>query len=362
MKNALYLGAVSGIRVYVHWTFLILIGWIVFSNLGKGSSVNEILWSVIFILTIFACVTLHELGHALAAKRFNIKTRDITLLPIGGVAQMESLPEKPKEELIVALAGPAVNILIFIVLYFTTQQQISPETLTRLEPGIGPGNFLFALMFVNLWLALFNLIPAFPMDGGRVFRALLAFRMNRNRATQIAANLGQFLAVGFIFAGLFYNPFLVFIGLFVFLGAQAEAEQTKTQSLLRGYTVGDALLEESPTIEYNATIGMAADQLLKSQNKHFVVDRAGITEGAIGRDEIIRALEELGEEAPVGRAMRKDVLYLSPEMPIEEAWKKMQEQNQPFALVTSGGKLVGALDLDNIVEFVMIRSAGQNKK
>lgn len=360
MKNALYIGTVSGIKIFIHWTFLILIGWIVFSNLSKGLGGEEILWSILFILTIFACVTLHELGHALAAKKFNIKTRDITLLPIGGVAQMESLPEKPWEELIVAVAGPAVNFVIFVVLFFVLPKPESPE-MEQLQQ-ISGANFLYALMVVNMWLALFNLIPAFPMDGGRVFRALLALRLDRTRATRIAAGLGQLLAMGFIFLGLFYNPFLVFIGLFIFLGAQAEAQQTETQSLLRGYTVHDALLEEVPGIDADATIRTAANQLLHSQNKHFVVNHAGKPEGTLGRDEIIKALGEMDDQSPVRLAMRKDVMYLSPGMPIEEAWKMMQQQEQPFALVTSKGEVVGAIDTDNIAEFVMIRSAEQIKK
>jgi CBS domain-containing protein len=217
-------------------------------------------------------------------------------------------------------------------------------------------------MFFNLWLALFNLIPAFPMDGGRVFRALLAFWMDRNRATRVAAGLGQLLAMGFIFLGLFYNPFLVFMGLFIFLGAQAEAEQTQTHSLLMGYTVQNALLEDLPSIESDATIRSAADRLLQSQNKFFVVNHDGKPEGIIGRNEIIKGLGKLGEEAPVGQAMRREVLYLSPGMPIEAAWRKMQEENQEFALVSSESRLVGALDLDNIAEFVMIRSAQQRLK
>ncbi len=361
MKNALYLGKVSGIRIFVHWTFLILIGWIVFSNLNRGLGGTEILWSVAFILTIFGCVTLHELGHALAAKRFNIVTRDITLLPIGGVAQMESIPEKPKEELIVAIAGPAVNLVIFVLLFFALPGPQSAGGAMDIQ-HIGPGNFMYALMVVNMWLALFNLIPAFPMDGGRVFRALLAFRMERIRATRIAAGLGQILAMGFIFLGLFYNPFLVFIGLFIFLGAQSEAEQTQTKSLLKGYTVHDALLEEIPEMAPETSIRAAAEHLLHTQNKYFLVKNDGKPAGTLGRDEIIRAIGNMDDNAPVRQAMRAEVMYLTVDMPIEEAWNKMQREKQSFALVGSEDEVLGALDTDNIAEFVMIRSAEQSKK
>lgn len=361
MKTSLRLGSVSGIQISVHWTFLILIAWIVFNSLVRGLGMEEAIWSVVFVLTIFGCVTLHELGHALAAKRFKIKTRSITLLPIGGVAQMESLPEKPKEELIVALAGPAVNFLIVGVLFLVLRDSLDMETLTSLQT-IGQSNFLYALMFVNFWLAIFNLIPAFPMDGGRVLRALLAFRMSRTRATQIAARLGQLLAIGFIFLGLYSNPFLVFIGLFVFLGAESEAGHVQAQSLLKGYKVSDALLKDTPVLGPHDTIRDAAGLLLRGQHKYFLVGSKGKPEGTIGRDDIIRGLEASGGEASVREAMQHKILYLTPDMPIESAWQQMREQGCEFALVSENDQYIGALDLDNIAEMVMIRSAEQAKK
>lgn len=361
MKNALYLGSVRGIQIYIHWTFLILIGWIVFNNMRSGANLPEILWSILFVLTIFACVTFHELGHALTAKRFKIKTRDITLLPIGGVANMESIPEKPREELLVALAGPAVNVVISGILFLAIGSTVTEESFLQLKT-INGRNFLFALMFVNLWLALFNLIPAFPMDGGRVFRAILAFWMDRVRATFIAARLGQLLAMGFVLLGLFYNPFLVFIGVFVFLGAQAEADQTQTNSMMEGSIVRDALWSSSPAIESDATIRMAADRLLEGQNKYFLVGKISQPEGFIGRDEIIKGLRDLGEGAFVRQAMRQELLFLNPDMPLKTALMQMQLQNQEFALVVSDGQVLGALDRDNIAEFVMIRNAILQKK
>lgn len=358
MKGALHIGTVSGIRISIHWTFLILIGWIVFSNLKAGRSASEAGWSVLFILSLFVCVTLHELGHALMAKKFRIKTASITLLPIGGVAQMENIPEKPKEELLIALAGPAVNLVISLLLLLFISPAVALEQTENMQV-VGPGNFWVALMIVNIWLAVFNLIPAFPMDGGRVFRALLAFRMNRTRATRIAAGLGQLLAIGFIFLGFYLNPFLIFIGLFIFLGAQAEAEQTQTQSLLKGFLVKDALLKEIPAIEAGESIRQAITHLLGSQNKYFLVNNAGRPEGTLSRDEIIRALQESGADSPVSKAMRQGILFLAPDMPIEEAWKKMRQEAHPFALVGSADHIAGAIDEENIVEFVMIRSAGE---
>lgn len=356
MKYSLSLGRVAGIQIFVHWTFLILIGWIVYLNLKQGMGTVDIFWSVLFILTLFACVTFHELGHALAAKRYNIKTRNITLLPIGGLAQLESIPEKPKEELVVALAGPFVNIIIATLLYPFVKLNpglIEEMDLTRLSHH----NFLFSLMIVNIWLAVFNMIPAFPMDGGRVFRALLSFKFERHVATRIAASVGQLLAVGFVFIGFFYNPFLIFIGIFIFLGAQAEAQYAEAKSLLQGFTVADALMRDVPLLRPDVTIEQSSDKLLESQNRNFIIaDENGVV-GTLSRDEIIRALREGKAQHSVTEAMSRDFLSLDLHMPLEEAWTKMQTQRKSAAPVFSDSRLVGFMDTENIAEFLMISEA-----
>lgn len=360
MKYSLYLGRISGIKISVHWTFLILIFWIVFANLRAGFEAREIIWSVGFVLTIFVCVILHELGHALTAQRFNIKTREISILPIGGLAQFESIPEKPKEELLVALAGPAVNVLIAGLLFpFVSLRGDLGEigTLTR----IGPSNFLLALMDINLWLALFNLIPAFPMDGGRVLRALLAFKVNHARATAIAASVGQVLAIVFVFLGFFSNPFLIFIGLFIFLGAQSEAAYARSKFMLKGFTVRDVLMHEIPYIGYNATVKEAAARLLNSQNRNFVVDRDGRPVGILSREAIIKALGEQGEHTSVDKVKDENLVILSVETPLEDVWQKMQTEKKPLMLVMRGGTLEGVVDEENMAEFILIQSAANNK-
>jgi Zn-dependent protease/CBS domain-containing protein len=356
MKYSLSLGRVAGIQIFVHWTFLILIGWIVYINLKQGMGAVDIFWSVLFILTLFACVTFHELGHALAAKRYNIKTRNITLLPIGGLAQLESIPEKPKEELVVALAGPMVNIVVALLLYPFVK--LSPNEITEMDlTRLSHHNFLFSLMIVNIWLAVFNMIPAFPMDGGRVFRALLSFKFERHVATRIAASVGQLLAVGFVFIGFFYNPFLIFIGIFIFLGAQAEAQYTETKSLLLGFTVADALMRDVPLLRPDATVEQGSDKLLESQNRNFIIaDESGVV-GTLSRDEIIKALREGRAQHTVTEAMSCDFLRLDLHMPLEEAWTRMQTQRKSAAPVFSDSRLVGMIDTENVAEFLMIREA-----
>ena len=203
MKWSLKLGSFAGIRVYLHWTFVLLLGWILFSHLGQGHEWAEAWRGVGFIIALFGCVLLHEFGHALTAKRYGIRTRDITLLPIGGIARLERLPENPRHELWVTLAGPAVNVVIagvlFAVLYFL--YPVNEFAQARLLEG----NFLVRLMWVNVFLGAFNLLPAFPMDGGRVLRALLSMRLGRARATRLAASIGQGMAILFGIAGFFGN-------------------------------------------------------------------------------------------------------------------------------------------------------------
>lgn len=359
MRYSLSLGRVAGIQIFVHWTFIILIGWIVYINLQQGMGMVDIIWSVLFILTLFACVTAHELGHALAAKRYNIKTRNITLLPIGGLAQLESIPEKPKEELVVALAGPAVNIIIAAILFpfIKLGSGVMEEMdLTRLSHQ----NFLFSLMVVNIWLAVFNLIPAFPMDGGRVFRAVLSFKFERHVATRIAASVGQLLAVGFVFIGFFYNPFLIFIGVFIFLGAQAEAQFAEAKSLLGGFTVADAVMSDVPVLHPNDSIEFSSDRLLSSQNKNFIVVDDSRVVGTLNRDQIIRALREGKAKSAVAEAMDKSFIELTTDMPLEQAWVNLRTAQKSAAPVLKGSSLVGMLDTENVAEFLMINEA--NKK
>ncbi len=359
MKYSLNLGKIAGIKIQVHWTFLILILWIVFANMRSGLETQEIVWSVLFILSIFVCVILHELGHALTARKFNIKTRQISILPIGGVAQLESIPEKPKEELLVALAGPAVNVVIAAILYPIVQRDLqSLQNLAR----IGPSNFLVALMSINLWLAIFNLIPAFPMDGGRVLRALLGFRMNHAKATAIAASVGQVLAMVFVFLGFFVNPFLIFIGLFIFLGAQGEANYARSKFLLQGFTVRDVQMREIATISAQSPVSEAAARLLNTQNKNFVVTDGERPVGVLTRDLIIRALGERGDSVPINDIKDSDFPILNPEMPLDEAWRLLQQERKPMMLVMSNGQLVGVVDDENLAEFILIQTASRNRE
>jgi Zn-dependent protease len=224
MGSSLKVASVFGTEVRIHVTFLIYLAFICFSSYQEAG-LSGAVQGVLFILALFACVLLHEFGHAFAARAFGIRTPDITLLPIGGVARLNRIPDKPWQELIVAIAGPLVNVVIFAFLRFVTHGTADLEHVEHLE---SPRSELLAtLAYVNWMLVVFNMIPAFPMDGGRVLRALLAMAMPYARATQIAAWIGQGLAVVFAILGFFGNPFLIFIALFVFVGAQQEAAMVR---------------------------------------------------------------------------------------------------------------------------------------
>ncbi|MBK8845887.1 MAG: site-2 protease family protein [Bacteroidetes bacterium] len=362
MKGSFKLGNIAGIGVSIHWTFSLLIAYIIFSNYRAGHNTEQIVWSVIFILSIFFTVFLHELGHALAAKKYNIKTKDITILPIGGLARLERIPEKPKEELVVAIAGPLVNIALSVITgLFITIPDLK-ELTVQLTGGVNQSNFFLNFFIVNIWLAIFNLIPAFPMDGGRVLRAILSMKFERHIATNIAARIGQLLALAFIFIGFNGNPFLIFIGLFIILGAQAELEMTKTGFMLKGILVKDVVMKHYETITASDIVETAVKQLLNGQCKNFLVISDGYPVGSLSRDEIIEALSNNKSNATIDTVMNRDILKLNMKEPIEIAYQKMLANKNGIAAVYDNEQFVGVLDVENILEFVMVKNAiGANK-
>lgn len=361
MKGSFKLGNIAGIGVFIHWTFSILIAYIIFSNYRAGHDTERILWMVLFVCSIFGTVFLHELGHAMAAKRYGIKTKDITILPIGGLARLEKMPEKPFEELVVAIAGPLVNIaLAGITALFITMPSAN-ELTVQLTGGVNSGNFFLNFFIVNIWLAVFNLIPAFPMDGGRVLRALLAMKMERHIATTVAARIGQVLALGFIFFGFFSNPFLIFIGLFIILGAQGEAEMTKAGFMMKGILVKDILMKNYETIEENDTIETAVNKLLNGQCKIFVVTANKLPVATLGRDEIIKALSDNGKQTILQSVADKNPIRLNANQSLEEVYPIMAAGKNSLALVYDKQQFIGVLDLENILEYIMIKEAeGKN--
>src|SRR5712691_9493472 len=305
MRWSFHVVRIAGIDIKIHVTFFLLLAWI---GLGyyRAGGMPAALGGVLFVVLIFLCVLLHELGHALAAARYDIKTPDITLLPIGGVARLERMPDKPSEEVVVALAGPAVNILIAIGLGIGIGLTGGlPDPQMMQQTGIP---LTLRLFTVNIWLVLFNMIPAFPMDGGRVLRALLAMRMNYARATHIAANIGQGIAFLFFLLGLWWNPMLLLIAVFVYFGANSEAAMAQMRSVSRDLRVSAAMVTQFQSLPLNATLNEAVEALLRTSQHEFpVTDNAGQVRGILTRDDMIAALRKSGADTPVAEVMRTDV-------------------------------------------------------
>jgi len=355
MKWSWKVGRFAGIDVYIHSTFFLLLGFIGVANWLAARSLAGTLEGTAFMLALFGCVLLHEFGHALTARRYGIKTRDITLLPIGGVARLERMPEEPKQELAVALAGPAVNVVLAGVLYVWLASRGALEPITSLS--VSQGSFLERVMMVNVTLAAFNLIPAFPMDGGRVVRALLAMRLEYTRATQIAAALGQGLALVFGFIGLFSNPFLLFIALFVWIGATQEASMVQMKSALGGIPVSRAMVTEFETLSEDAPLGNAVDVLLRGAQEDFPVTRDGELVGILERRGLVAGLTQHGRDMPVAKVMRTDYSIVEAAGMLEAALVTMQTCGCETLPVFRDGRLVGLLTKHNIGEFLAVQSA-----
>lgn len=350
MRWSLTLGSFKGTAVRIHVTFLLLLAWIGFSAYRSGG-LEAARESVIFITLIFACVVLHEFGHILTARRFGIVSTEITLLPIGGVANLDHMPEKPSHELLIAVAGPAVNIVIALAL-FLALGAFQPEALTHVDD---PHVNLFArLAAANLFLAIFNMIPAFPMDGGRVLRAALAMWLPRARATRIAAMIGQGFAFALGFLGLFGNPLLVFIAIFVYIAAAGEAQMTEASEAARGLTVEDAMETRIATIGWGADIGEAVDTLLATAQDEFpVVAADGRLIGLLSRADILEALKTEERHAPIAPFVRKDAPTIARDAPLDRTMEKFV--NAPaMGVVDEDGALVGLLTRQSVTEVVLI--------
>ncbi len=339
------LGRLAGIRLQVHWTFLLLLAWVAVEAAARGAGPRGIAAAIGLVLAVFACVVLHELGHALVARRFGVATRDIMLLPIGGVARLERMPDRPREELAIALAGPAVTLAIAVVLY----------AILRLAGGVPPfseaallhGSLLVQLLWVNVTLLAFNVLPAFPMDGGRVLRALLALRLDYARATRIAAVTGQVMAVLFGIAGLYGNPVLLFIGVFVFFGAAMEAREAELKGALAGVTVGDAMMTRFGVLPPEATVGDAVRELLAGSQEDFPVVAGGVLQGVVLRRDLLRAARAGGARTAVTAVMRADLPVMHEDDALDDAMRRMQAADAPTLPVTRADRLVGLLTLAN---------------
>lgn len=357
MRGSLHIGRIAGVDLYLHWTFALLLAGAFAFYLFGGAGLTMALFGVGLIVAVFACVVLHELGHALMARRFDVPTRDITLYPIGGVARLQRIPEHPQQELLVAIAGPAVNVVLAAVLVgvlLATGQSLAPGR-GLLAPA---ERFLQNLLWINVVLVAFNLLPAFPMDGGRVLRAFLAMRMDYVRATQIAATVGQGMAILFgLVAVLWFNPFLLFIALFVYLGAQQEAAVTMMRTAIEGLPVRHAMVTQFTSLHPWDTLEEAIRQLLAGSEQDFAVMDGGRVVGVLTRKRLFRALAEGEREARVQHVMEPACRPVEEGEMLDSAFRQMQEQECPLVPVLRNGEVVGLLTRENVGELVMVATS-----
>jgi Zn-dependent protease len=354
MAWSVTIGRLGGTAVRIHITFLLFLAWIGFSAWQKeGPAAARD--SVLFILALFACVLLHEFGHILMARRFGIETPQVTLLPIGGVASLQRMPEKPAQELAVAIAGPLVNVGIALVILLFLPR-LDPDAAARLDdPHIG---LLARLAAANIFLVLFNMIPAFPMDGGRVLRALLAMKLGQRRATRIAATIGQILAFGLGFLGLFGNPLLLFIAIFVYMAAAGEAQMTAFHDAARGLRVADAMETSFSAMPSGATLADAVDALLATPQQEFpIIDAFGKPMGLLLRRDILSGLKDRDRMSPIAEIMRSPVEAVPAASLLEPALDRLYGQEpQALSVIDRDGRLVGLLTRQNLAELMMIKT------
>ena len=343
------IGRIAGIDIQVHATFLLLLAWIAYAQYQAVGTAAAAWSGVAFTLAVFASVVLHELGHALTAAHFGVKTRAILLWPLGGVAQLEQIPDAPREEFLIAAAGPAVTVVIAIILYIILRLAGVPLDWRNALGGTGQ-SFLERLLWINVVLAAFNLLPAFPMDGGRILRALLAMRMDHARATTIAAAIGQTFAIAFGLIGLFVtgNVWLVFIAFFVWVAAASEARASRFKSALDGIPVSRVMITNVQTLTPRDPLSAAVDHVVAGFQHDFPVIDNGKVVGVLTRSDLLRAVAQGRSGATVGDVMETSFAAASPNDMLDAALTRLQQCACQTLPVLRDGQLAGVLTMESI--------------
>ncbi|MEH6569238.1 MAG: site-2 protease family protein [Halioglobus sp.] len=357
MKWSWKIARLAGIDVYVHVTFFLLLYLVGVSYWNQYATLAAVVSGVGFVLALFSCVVLHELGHSLTARRYGIGTKKITLLPIGGVASLERMPEDSLQEIKVALAGPMVNFVIAAVLYFFLDAPVEAPLSGQLS--LTDGSFVYRLMILNMFLGGFNLLPAFPMDGGRVLRAVLALRMDHATATDRAASVGKMFALVMGLLGWFYNPFLILIAVFIWFSASMESNSEHLKLSLDQVRVRDAMLKEFHTLSPEDNLAGAVALTLAGSQKDFPVDSQSGEKKVLHHSDLIKGLQEHGELARISDLQLEDLISVEGGELLETVLQGMRGNLSRIMYVTEGGSIVGLLNLENIVEMIKMHEALQ---
>ena len=362
MGSSFKIGRLLGIDVKVHWTFFLLLAFFAYAGYQGSGTIAGALVATLVIVALFLCVLLHEFGHSIVAQRLGIEVPDITLLPIGGVARLKTIPERPWDEVKIAIAGPLVNVVLapifFAVALALGTSPLDPANI--LQGGGSVGQVFSYLGLINVALVVFNLIPAFPMDGGRVLRGLLATRLGAVRATDIASAVGQVFAVGFFLVGILGgNFFLALIAVFIFFGASGEAQMVRQREMTRGLQVSDVMgtKRRMETVTPYHTFGQVLDSVIHGYQEDFpVVGEDGRLVGMITRNEIMAAAHSPERFANVRDLMKTDVPTISPDADLfTDGSRVLQESGLRAIPVVKAGDLVGMLTMDDVGQAALLR-------
>ncbi|HLZ08318.1 MAG TPA: site-2 protease family protein [Chloroflexota bacterium] len=362
---------IKGIDVKIHLTFVLILLWVAYDwGTSGGAGIRGAAFGLVATILLFACITLHEIAHSLVALRFGIRVHDILLLPIGGVSQIEDMPDKPSQELAIAVAGPVVSFAIAAVLFGVLYLAGRPSSISLdlAQFSISPSwtGMLTYLAAANLLLGLFNILPAFPMDGGRILRALLAMRLDYAKATTIAASIGQALAVAFGLLGFISGYYLlIFVAIFVWLGAGQEGGQVQVRGILRDVIVEQAMTRGPLSLLVDDTLSRAIDLTLNSEQADFpVVDvDNGRVVGMLTRDDILRGVRTRGEAATIADTMRTTFPTAKPDESLYALQRRvLDEGGQALPVLDASGRLVGLLTAMDINEAFWLLSARNEAK
>ncbi|WP_121356308.1 site-2 protease family protein [Flavisolibacter nicotianae] len=354
MKGSVNLVTVKGMQVRLHLTLLLFVGFVLFAAASGGMTGASLGWYALFIAAVFASIIFHEMGHAVVAASFGIAVKDITLYPIGGVASFESLPEKPRQELLISAAGPAVSFLLagLFWLLSSANSGVPPSADVAVISG---ANFFWFLRTVNLYLALFNLLPAFPMDGGRILRALLALRFSYTKATTVATAISKVIASVMVIYGLgSFHFLLVFIGIFVLLFARAEEVFVHLKRLVKGMRLKEMLMYDYNGMDAELTVTEAANMLQHNHHKTFLVMKDGVPVGSLDRMDVVKAVAEERCAEPLTDLMKKNLVMLDGETPADSVLQKLSSHEETVYPVMEKGRFLGVINFQHIVEYLLL--------
>lgn len=357
--GTIQIAKIAGIPIRLHWSFILIFFWVGYNAWREDQSFEGFIFMQLYVLILFACVVMHEYGHALMARHYGHKTRDIVLTPIGGIARLESLSEQPKQEFWIAIAGPLVNVfiavMIMIFLYLTGHRDL---TSLSYRPGYESYfyDFLPLMMISNFLLAIFNLLPAFPMDGGRILRALLSFKWSRLRATLIAARIGQLFAIGFLIFAIYHGQWMLcLVSIFVLITAGNELKQVRWESVLDRKTARELVNPAYNRLQLTDSLDGAISSAEKGLEKNYLVFDGDRLVGYVPHGYLIFLLKNQSADRTMHQSMRIDHQVIGVDYPLKAIYHKLLSTGMPIVPISDGDVILGAIEESQIRKYIDIK-------